>query len=82
MADNAEHNPFSSPTSISLTRADKEPVYLMVSGSEWGIRVMIHTLFKRGVASVDAWSKPQQMPNSDKLMSITTKHIQKPDILS
>ncbi len=40
---------------------------------------MIHTLFQCGIAPVDAWSKLQQVPHSNSLMSIMTRYIQKPD---
>ena len=81
MADKAEpkHIKPSKPSKpLSISRSNQEPVRLMISGSRWGIKVMIHTLFKMGVAPVDAWSKPQQIPNSDRLMSVMTKFIQKP----
>ncbi|MEM8612678.1 MAG: hypothetical protein AAGF93_11715 [Cyanobacteria bacterium P01_H01_bin.105] len=52
-----------------------KPVSIILTGSSWGIRLMIHTLFKCGFAEVDAWSKLQQMPSSDRLMSVMTKQI-------
>ena len=54
---------------------NREPVSIILTGSSWGIRLMIYTLFKCGFAEVDAWSKLQQMPSSDRLMSLMTKHI-------
>lgn len=81
MADKPERKPIkpsrpSEPRVIS--RPNQEPVRLMISGSRWGIQVMIHTLFKMGFAPVDAWSKPQKIPNSDRLMSVMTRFINKP----
>lgn len=83
MADQAERKPIAPPPVSSelpvTSRPNQEPVRLMLSGSRWAIKVMIHTLFKCGVAPVDAWSKPQQIPHSNKLMSVMTKYIQKPE---
>ena len=81
MADEAGRKLTNSSTSRKVaptSRPNQEPVRLMVSGSRWGIKIMIHTLFKLGFAPVDDWSKPQQILNSDLLMSVMTKHIQKP----
>ena len=81
MADEAGRrpvNPSVSSKAADTPRREQEPVHLMVSGSRWGIRIMIHTLFKLGFAPVDAWSKPQQIPHSSKLMSVMTKHVKKP----
>lgn len=78
MADEAGHKPVNPPASsksVPTSRPNQEPVRLMISGSRWGIKVMIHTLFKLGFAPVDAWSKPQTIPNSDQLMSVMTKYI-------
>lgn len=71
-------DPSGSSEAAPTSKSNQEPVHLMVSGSRWGIKVMIHTLFKLGIAPVDAWSKPQQIPHSNRLMSVVTKYIQKP----
>mgnify|MGYP001804198562 CR=1 FL=1 len=71
---NSDASSKAAPTS----RPNQEPVHLMVSGSRWGIKVMIHTLVKLGIAPIDAWSKPQQIPHSNRLMSVMTKYIRKP----
>ncbi|NEZ67721.1 hypothetical protein D0962_34015 [Leptolyngbyaceae cyanobacterium CCMR0082] len=81
MADETLRKLINPPASSELTvtsRQNQEPVRLMISGSRWGIKIMIYTLFKLGFAPVDAWSKPQQIPHSNRLMSVMTKYIQRP----
>ena len=81
MTDEAGRKPLNPPASSEspvTSRPNQEPVHLMITGSRWGIRIVIHTLFKLGFAPVDAWSKPQQIPHSSRLMSVMTKYIQKP----
>ena len=73
MADELERQ--SAHTMPEAASPNREPVSIILTGSSWGIRLMIYTLFKCGFAEVDAWSKLQQMPSSDRLMSVMTKHI-------
>ena len=73
MAD--EHERQSAHITPEATSPNREPVSIILTGSSWGIRLLIYTLFKCGFAEVDAWSKLQQMPSSDRLMSVMTKHI-------
>lgn len=82
MTDEAGREFVNLPAVSELTATSKpnqEPVRLMISGSRWGIKVIIYTLFQCGVAPVGAWSKLQQMPHSDRLMSVMTRYVQKPN---
>ncbi|MGD1895705.1 MAG: hypothetical protein ACFB16_02010 [Phormidesmis sp.] len=51
----------------------REPVQVMVVGSNPGIDSVIKALHSLGFAEADDWSKPQRYPNSDRTMSIVTK---------
>ncbi|MEO0376793.1 MAG: hypothetical protein AAF329_19670 [Cyanobacteria bacterium P01_A01_bin.17] len=73
MADERERQ--SAHMMSDAAKPNREPVSIILTGSSWGIRLMIYTLFKCGFAEVDAWSKLQQMPSSDRMMSVMTKYI-------
>lgn len=75
MADELEPKSTHAPIVEESASPSREAVSIIVTGSSQGIQLMIHTLFKCGFAEVDAWSKLQQMPSSDRLMSVMTKHI-------
>lgn len=51
----------------------REPVRVMLIGSEPGISFIIKTLYRLGFADIKEWGIPQPYPNSDKSMSILTR---------
>jgi hypothetical protein len=57
------------------TQPEREPVTIMVIGSRWAVRLIIHTLFSLGFAQVSEWSKLQVEPKTRKFMSVLTKYV-------
>lgn len=57
------------------TQPEREPVTIMVIGSRWAVRLIIHTLFSLGFAQVSEWSKLQVEPRTRRFMSVLTKYV-------
>lgn len=60
-------------SATSLTDEAREPVQVMLVGSQPGVSSIIKSLHALGFAEAGDWSKPQRYPNSDRSMSIMTK---------
>jgi len=54
---------------------EREPVTIMIIGSRWTVRLIIHTLVTLGFAQVSEWSKLQVEPRTRKFMSVLTKYV-------
>ncbi|HEY9878475.1 MAG TPA: hypothetical protein V6D29_08465 [Leptolyngbyaceae cyanobacterium] len=66
---------FSAVSASSLP--EREPVRVMVIGTEHGINSIIHTLYAKGFAHISEWSR--LMPHSTgKFMRILTRYVQRP----
>lgn len=57
------------------TDGDREPVQLLVVGSDRGITSIIHTLYLRDFAAVYEWSCLLPSPVPGKLMRTLTRYI-------
>jgi hypothetical protein len=60
---------------LILTHADREPVQLLVIGSNKGITNIIHTLYLRDFAAIYEWSCLLPAPVPGKLMRTLTRYI-------
>lgn len=66
-----------SSASLLPSTPDREPVRVMVIGTEHGINSIIHTLYAKGFAHISEWSR--LMPHSTgKFMRILTRYVQRP----
>ncbi|NJN86188.1 MAG: hypothetical protein HC881_07545 [Leptolyngbyaceae cyanobacterium SL_7_1] len=66
----------SSNQSIAPTNPNREPVTIMIIGSQWAVNLIIHTLFRLGFAQVTEWSKLQIEPTTRKFMSVLIRYVQ------
>ncbi|NEP16791.1 MAG: hypothetical protein F6J97_07780 [Leptolyngbya sp. SIO4C1] len=65
------------PGSSSGSTSAREPVRIILVGSNTGINLVINILYRLGFAEPQAWSKAQIDPASGKPMRILTKWIRR-----